>query len=290
MRFRNYDLLIVMLLVILNVVWTQVPTHVPAISILLGLPLSLFLPGYSFTQMLFRRREQQQDDSNSIIQRPELKIGHPVGGADLIVLSLGLSMGIDVLVGFGLNILPIGLQGLSWVLSLGLITMVFAVIATILRSRDILYFTRSRHIRITFQDCLLFTLALLIAASAVWISVIRPLNPQPSFTQLSMLPTNQASKVCEVSIRVQSYEVSQETYRLVLMVNKAQANTWSSIVLTPQQLWVQSVTLTPGATSNLYIEAQLYRSEQPAMLYRNVHLTFYVSSGSGAVQKQCVMQ
>ncbi|MFL5690974.1 MAG: DUF1616 domain-containing protein [Ktedonobacteraceae bacterium] len=293
MRFKNLDLIIAMVVVVINVVWTQVPNRFLIPGIIFALPLTFFLSGYALTQTLFRRRmpEPTRYSSNSPIRQPDLKIGHPIGGADQIVLSFGLSMAIDVLVGFGLNILPIGLQALSWVLSLGLVTTVFVLLATFLRRKDIPRVATTPRVRITLQDCILFGLAILVVASAVWLSVIRPLQPQPSFTQFWMLPANQVSKTCAVSIGAQSFESTSETYRVVMRVNDAQTNTWSSIVLTPQQKWLQLVPITPGTTSSLYIEAQLYRADKPDTEYRNVHLTFYISSvnDNGQLQQQCVL-
>jgi uncharacterized membrane protein len=293
MRFKNLDLIIVMVVVVINVVWTLVPNRLLIPGIIFALPLTFFLSGYALTQTLFRGRVpgQRQDSANNPMRRPDLKIGHPIGGTDQIVLSFGLSMAIDVLVGFTLNILPIGLQALSWVLSLGLVTTIFVLLATFLRRKDIPRITTRPRVRITLQDCLLFGLAMLVVASAVWLSVIRPLQPQSSFTQFWMLPTNQASKDCAVSIGVQNFETTSETYSVVMTVNSTQTKTWSSIVLTPQQKWVQLVSVTPDTSSSLYIEALLYRTEEPGTQYRNVHLTFYISSvnNNGSLQKQCVL-
>ncbi len=291
MRFRNLDLLIVMFIVALNVVWTQVPHSFMIVGIILALPLSLFLPGYTLTQTLFRQRplEQKPGDSTTGL---DLRIGHPIGGLDQLVLYLGLSMAIDVLVGFGLNILPIGLQALSWVFSLGLITTVCAVLAMFLRRKDLPRIGKTPHIRITFQDCLLLGLAILVVTSAVWLAMLRPLQPQPSFTQFWMLPANQDSKACEVSIGAQSFESTSVTYHVLLKVNNTQTNAWSSIILTPQQKWVQLVVVTPKSTSSLYIKALLYRTDKPDAVYRDVHLTFYVSSinNNGRIQEQCVLR
>ena len=293
MRFKNLDLIITMIIVVINVVWLQIPNRPLLPGIIFALPLTFFLSGYALTQTLFRRRvpEQTQESSRDLIRRPDLVLGHPVGGADQILLSFGLSMAIDVLVGFGLNILPIGLQALSWVLSLGLITTVCAVLAMFLRRKDLPRIGKTPHIRITFQDCLLLGLAVLVVTSAVWLAMLRPLQPQPSFTQFWMLPANQDSKACQVSIGAQSFESTSVTYQVLLRVNHTQTNAWPSVILTPQQKWVQSVAVTPNSAGSLYIEALLYRTDKADTVYRDVHLTFYVSSinHNGRVQEQCVL-
>ncbi len=297
MRLKNLDLVAAMIAVVLNVAWTQIPGQIPVVGSLLTLPLTLFLPGYTLVQVLFRRREPVSEASH-LIRQPGRKTEDAPGKIDQVMLSFGLSMTIDVLVGFGLNILPIGLQRLSWVLSLGLLTIVFAVVAILLRRKDIPGTARPSHslksgrVQIAFQDCIFFLLAILVGISAGWLALIRPLNPQSGFTQFWMLPADQVNKTCEVSIGIQSFETTSETYRVVIAVDKAQIHAWSPIVLPPQQKWIQPVIFTPGAASSLSIESWLYRKDKPDRVYRNVHLTFSVSTYAvnTSTQRQCVLR
>ncbi len=242
MRLKNLDLIGAILIAAINVGWTQIPNRPLIVGIILALPLTFILPGYTLTQVLFRKRSSDQslDSSNNIILRPSLKIGQPVGGADQIILSLGLSMAIDVLVGFSLNVFPIGLQALSWTLSLGLITTVFALLAAFLRRRDIVTIERVSRPRVTIYDCILFGLAILIATAAIWFSIIRPLQPQPSFTQFWMLPSNQTANSCAVRIGVQNQESTTIEYRVVVIMNGAILHTWLSVVLAPRQNGINS--------------------------------------------------
>src|SRR5712692_6614688 len=142
MRLKNVDLVVAMFFVVINVSWIQFPNRPLVIGIILALPLIFILPGYTLTQILFRKRSPVPDYSSNLILRPILKIEQPIDAVDHIILSLGLSMAIDVVVGFGLNVLPIGLQALSWTLSLGLITTVFALLAAFLRRKDIVKVAR----------------------------------------------------------------------------------------------------------------------------------------------------
>lgn len=296
MRFKNSDLIITMVVVALNIVWLLVPSQFIVITILFALPLTLILPGYTLTQTLFRRGklEQQPDTANNHPSLSEFKMWHPVGNVDRIVLSFGLSMAIDVLIGFLLNLLPVGLDRLSWTLALALFTTIFALWAMFLRRKDVVTMPSAdaSRLRIIWVDGALFGLALLVIISSVWLSLIRPIQPQPSFTQLWMLPANQADKSCAVSLGVQSFETAAETYHITLAVNATQTNNWSSIVLAPQQKWVQVVPITPGANTSLFIEAQLYRASQPNNVYRDVHLTLYISSTNvnGLIHQQCALE
>jgi uncharacterized membrane protein len=289
MRKHNRDLIVAILISGINIGWTQVPTHPLLINIILALPLISILPGYTLTQVLLSKRlpDPEPVASNDLLPEPGTKSKRPVGAADQLVLSLGLSVALDVLLGFALNFLPMGLQTLSWTLALGLLTTLFALLA-LLRRKERVEVVKAPGIRLRVSDGILFGLAILIASSAVWFSIQRPIKPQPSFTQLWMLPANQASKSCAVSIGVQSFETTSVTYRIVLTTNDRRTITWSSIPLTPQSKWVRSVSITSGSATSVYVEAQLYREDQPGVVYRNVHLTFQRTiQKSGLVQQQC---
>jgi uncharacterized membrane protein len=290
MQLKNIDLIGAILVVAINVEWTQLPSRPLIIGIILALPLIFVLPGYTLTQTLFRKRPPEP--SSNLILQPSLKIGQPVSAVDHIILSLGLSMAIDVLIGFMLNVFPIGLQALSWTISLGLVTTVFAMIAGWLRRRDFVKIASVKmeriRPRITIYECILFGLAILVATAAVWFSVIRPPATQSNFTQFWMLPSNQANNSCAVSIGVHSFESTSITYRIVLMINSIQVNTWSSIVLVPQEEWTRSAPIKLGATGDMYIEAQLDREDIPNSVYRDVHLTLHSVKGSkNGYAQQC---
>ncbi len=248
MRLKNLDLIAAILVVAINVGWTQLPHPPLVIGIILALPLIFILPGYTLTQTLFRERLPAPDP-------------------------------------FALNVLSIGLQALSWTLSLGLITTVFALLAGVLRRKDSVKGARIPKPRITMYECILFGLAILVATLAVWSSIVRPLEePQPSFTQFWMLPAKNTS--CAVLIGVHSFESTSVTYRVVMTINGAQATTWPSVVLAPQAEWNRSVSIKPGTTDNIYIEARLYRADKPEAVYRNVHLTLHSLEGSNNGQTQ----
>jgi len=297
---KNLDLMVAILIVVLNVGWVQLPNRPVLISVILVLPLVLILPGYALTQALFRKgspsdgADQALFRSRSSDKTPEvanpLRLGHPIGKADHFILSLGLSMAIAILVGFVLNILPIGLQAISWVFSLGFLTVLCALLALFTRRRDVVATPGASRFRLTLPDILFLGLAVFIIINAIWLAAIKPPVPQPSFTQLWMLPANAANHECAVSLGVQSFELSSMKYYLTVTVNNQQVTgNWSAITLVPQQKWVQLVPVTPEAQNDLHVTAQLYRSDQPSTAYRNVHLTFHVSTQfqNGQAQLQC---
>src|SRR5436190_946560 len=113
MRLKNLDLIVTITLAAMNVIWALLPSRIPIVGIILALPLVFVLPGYTLTETLFHKRS--------------LDVSHR------LVLSLGLSLAIDILGGFILNLLPGGLQALSWAALLGLFTAVFSLVVAYLR-------------------------------------------------------------------------------------------------------------------------------------------------------------
>jgi uncharacterized membrane protein len=294
MSSKNVDLLIATLIAVINIAWTQVPYHFLLVDIVFALPLIFLLPGYTLTQVLFRGRLSTLSPqvASDLVSRPHLKVGRPIGGADQLVLSLGLSLALDVLVGFALNIFPMGLQRLSWTLSLGLLTTIFTLLAVLLRrSGGMMKVSKTPKVRISAYEGILLFAAILVVVLAIWISMLRPIQPQPSFTQFWMLPANPAGQSCAVSIGLQNFESTSVAYRIVMKVNDVQTTTWSSIVLVPQGKWVRSVSVGSGAAGNQYIEAQLFRVDKPGVVYRNVHLTFHDAPNkeNRPHQQQCIL-
>lgn len=142
--------------------------------------------------------------------------------------------------------------------------------------------------RITIGECMLFGLAILIAAVAVWLSINRPVQPPPSFTQFWMLPSNQANNSCAVSLGIESFESTYVMYHVVMTVNGTQVNTWSSIALAPQGNWVQSVPVKLAPAGTMYIETKLYRADKLKTAYREVHLTMHsVRESKNGQVKEC---
>src|SRR5437588_10406582 len=107
MRLKNLDLIAAVFIAALNVLWAVLPSRPPVIGIILALPLVLVLPGYTLTEALFRKR--------------------PLDAPNRLLFSLGLSLAIDIFCGFILNLLPTGLQAISWAVFLALLTAVLSL-------------------------------------------------------------------------------------------------------------------------------------------------------------------
>jgi uncharacterized membrane protein len=285
MRLKNLDLVGVIFIVIINVGWMQIPHRPWFIGIFLAFPLTFVLPGYAITQSLFSRKSPEQ--VNTLILKPSLSIGRPIGFVDYITLSLGLSMAVDVLVGFALNIFPIGLQAQSWVISIGLLTTVFTLIAFYIRRRDDVKSGRISKPPIAGYQYMLFGSAILVVIAAVGISLIRPPATAVYFTQFWMLPSHQATTSCAVNIGVQNFEASSKTYRVTIAVNNASLSIWQSVNLAPKETWERLVPIHTALSNTVYIEAKLYELDKPETVYREVHMTLSGSAGSGNAKTQC---
>ncbi|HCI82129.1 MAG TPA: hypothetical protein DHW02_20845, partial [Ktedonobacter sp.] len=200
-----------------------------------------------------------------------------------LLFSLGLSLALDIVGGFILNILPIGLQALSWAVFLGLLTTVLCFPIVYLRRGAQLRAIQPLRFRFNGFAFLLFGLAIVVAILSVLYSIIGvEQQPHPGFTQLWMLPATQNGQGCAVRLGVQSSEAASVTYRVVMTTNGSQVTTWPSVVLAPQQEWNRLVPVTVGATGSTFVEVQLYRLDKPQSVYRQVHLTVHTVKGQSS--------
>jgi len=114
----DLDLALVIFFTLLCIPFVLIPplNEISPIRIILGLPLVLFLPGYSLIATLFPRK----DDLDAI---------------ERIALSFGLSIAITPLLGLALNYTPFGIR-LSPILTvLSIFTVSLALGASVRRSR-----------------------------------------------------------------------------------------------------------------------------------------------------------
>src|ERR1700680_3784571 len=156
MRRNNLDLIVIEFIAVLNVVWALLPNRPVLIGAILALPLLFVLPGYTLIEALFHQKLL-----NSTYR---------------LVLSLGLSLTLAILGGLMLNVLPGGLQALSWAVLLGLLTTVFALFAAYLRrrvqGREVqVQGTRPQRLGLNISACLV-GLAITVAILSVLYAVI----------------------------------------------------------------------------------------------------------------------
>jgi len=113
MRLKHPDLLLASAIALANVVWALLPARVPAIGVALALPLVFVLPGYTLTGVLFHSRF--------------------LDTVHRMLLSLSVSVAMDIAAGLALNVFPVGLRPASWSVLLAVLTAVFAALGAYLR-------------------------------------------------------------------------------------------------------------------------------------------------------------
>ena len=114
----DLDLALVILLTLLCIPFVLIPplNEISPIRIVLGLPLVLFLPGYSLIAALFPRKDD-------------------LDGIERIALSFGLSIAITPLLGLALNYTPFGIRLLPVLIVLSVFTISLAMGAYARRSK-----------------------------------------------------------------------------------------------------------------------------------------------------------
>lgn len=284
MRLKNLDLMLALVIVAVDVGLSLLPNRPVFVSIILMLPLVFAIPGYAFGEFVFPRRILQEPDP--LIMQPKLKLERPLNSFDRILLSIGLSLALDVMGGFVLNLLPGGLNAQSWAIFLGLATTLFALLAV--------FFRRGGHVgKASLQQTphpqrpsrsailsaiILVMLALtIVVASLVYATFGAAHQAYAGFTQLWMLPSGQATQSCAVRLGIRNFEAATTTYRVTMTMNGVPVTTWSSIVLTPQQEWDKLAPITPDATDKAYIEVRLYQQGTSEVNYQKVNITFHVT-------------
>jgi uncharacterized membrane protein len=241
---RNRDLLVVGALALAALGLGLSGVNQPALRLLLGLPLALFLPGYALAAALVP--------------------GSP-GWAERLAQSLGLSLALTVLGGFVLNALPGGLQPTSWLVLLAGVTLAGAL-AAIVRRRGASSVAHT-PVRVGPMAAIALAVALLGAVGAVGVARSGADGQAASgFTQLWMQPDETGAVV----IGVRSMEPAPVAYTVRLESGGALLQEWPAVQLAPGETWetAASWAVPSGAT----LEAALYRADQPDAAYRQVTL------------------
>ena len=112
------DLALVIILVLLTIPFVLIPplNEISPVRIILGLPLVLFLPGYSLIAALFPRKDD-------------------LDGIERVALSFGLSIAVVPLLGLALNYTPFGIRLSPILIVLSVFTISLAIAAYARRCR-----------------------------------------------------------------------------------------------------------------------------------------------------------
>ncbi len=260
MRHKNLDLIAAVTIAVMNLIWALLPSHTLMIGIILSLPLVFIVPGYTLTEALLR--------------------GHSLDASKRLVFSIALSLAIDIISGFILNLLPVGLQAKSWTVLLVILTALFSLLAAYLRRGISDNGVRRRRLGLSIYGGILFVLAIVVIIQSLLYSAIGAAQqPHAGFTQLWLLPPARGGKSCAFRLGVHSFELTDKTYRITVTMNGTQTAAWPSVVLIPGQEWNQLVSIPAGARRAVSIDVRLYRSDEPESVYQEVHSTFAARTG-----------
>jgi uncharacterized membrane protein len=244
------DLHLVMLLAMAASLIVVSPLNVPALRILVSLPLALLLPGYALTSALF----------------PNRVLGVP----ERLVMAIGLSLTVLVLAGILLNYTPGGLQTTTWVIWLYGFTIAVAIWALLRRSKSENAIQGTPVPVFTLREGLLIVTACALTAASLLISYRGVENqPQPGFTQLWILPGESPDSV-QVGIRNAEQHVM--IYRLVILMDGQMLVQWPFIRLEDGQMVEKSVVIPGQDSTGKQVQAYLYNIDDPETIYRRVDL------------------
>lgn len=219
---------------------------------ILGWVLVLLLPGLAITGATFA--------------------GRRIGAAERLLFSLGLSLAIGALGGIILNWLPFGIETASWAILLGVIALTAGGVWLVRRQRPLMV-TRDQSPRaLGIRGRLMLALAIAVVAAAGGIAVVAVAKqPSSGFSQLWMLPAGGVDHP-SVLLGMKSGETRPTRYTLDLVQSGVLLSEWHSAEVAPGQEWHVTIALPPSIKTPGTVEAHLYRTDAPDVVYRSVEL------------------
>jgi hypothetical protein len=251
MQSRSRDLWVVCAMAMLAVVWALLRVDIVLLRVAFALPLALFLPGYVWAEIAFPA------------QAPDM--------ATRVLVSSGASLAITAIGGLVLNATPWGLRAETWALLLGGITIAGCALAALRRSRNLVASTAVRGASLGGRGAALLGVAALIAAGAFAISHAGASQQNGAgFTQLWMVEDRQ--NPARINVGLANEETEPKEYRVQLSSGGAVLYEWRPVKLVPGQTWQIQVTLDQQAPISQPLQALLYLSDAPGLVYRQTTL------------------
>jgi hypothetical protein len=255
MRLRSFDLIVAGLVALFTLgmavtgsLGTSPLEKNPAWFMPFGMLMVLIVPGYVITMSILPHLDR----------------------ATTLLLSLGISLSLDVIGGLILHYTPWGLTPASWAVWLSSITMLGCVIAAFHRSR--LPKTESLSSTLPKWNWKLATsliLTGLLLFAALGMAMNAAIQAGTTFTQLWALPANDATGY-SIQIGIHSEEKGTEHYDLFVESRGITLTEWPDITLAPGETRTSSLFL--GDKPNSDIQILLYKAGALTEAYRSVHL------------------
>ena len=275
---KDLDLALVILFTLLCIPFVLIPPlNESPVRIILGLPLVLFLPGYSLIAALFPRKDD-------------------LDGIERIALSFGLSIAVVPLLGLALNYTPFGIRLSPVLIVLSVFTITLSVVAYIRRSgileeeRFMVDFGSAfTAVKESFKATdtkldrilsVILVIAIVLSISMVVYVIVTPKEGE-KFTEFYILglegkaenyPTNlSVGEEEEVIIGVVNHEYAQVTYQLGVRLDGAVIGE-EYIALEHNEMWEYPFTFKAERTGeNQKLEFLLFK-EGIEEVYRSLHL------------------
>ena len=278
------DLLIVIVCVLLTDIFVLTPVlNETVIRNILGVPLVLFLPGYSLIAALF--------PANCDIDEIER-----------IALSFGLSIAIVPLIGLGLNFTPWGIRLLSILISLSVFTFVMCAIAYMRRAklsendafkvpfRKILLSLRTEILekpasRLDKALTVFMILSILLSVTTLVYIILIPKEGE-HFTEFYILgPEGKADNYTTkyaigekgtIIVGIINHEYRPMKYTMEIKLQNESLplpENQKKINLANNEIWKEPVTFTPSTEGkNMKLEFLLFNETEKMIPYRDLHL------------------
>ena len=214
----------------------------------LALPFILFLPGYGLTSVLFPRRA---------LDLPAR-----------LLLSVGLSLAMTAFSGLILHLTPwgISLHNPLVILLIGG-PATFGIYSLVRDARQVDSTTDRARIGFNARQLLLFTLAAVVAASAVFLART-PTSPKDlvGYTLLWVQPDTTSDSL-ELGVQSEEFKTIQFQVRYEV---KNITHDGPIFELTPGQTWDYSLKLNSEDLTGQPVTVLLYRLDKPSEVYRRV--------------------
>ena len=284
------DLVIVMGLVLLTDIFVLTPgINETLIRNVLGLPLVLFLPGYSLIAALFPAKSD-------------------LDGIERVALSFGLSIAVVPLIGLGLNYTPWGIRIHPILISLSTFTFIMCGLAYLRRAKlpesevfDISFRATALSLKneimgsseSKLDKALTVFLIFSILLSVVTLAYV-VLSPKEGehFTEFYLLgPEGKADNYPTkyilgengtVIVGVVNHEYSPVNYTMeIKLENKSMflPENLKHITLTHNETWEEPVILTPEFEGkNMKLQFLLFNETDKSLPYRDLHLWIDVNA------------
>ena len=256
MRRKNIDLIVFCILAVLTFFLAlgkaggpDSANNLPLWFAPIGFLMVVFIPGYVFMTALIPQTDQVVS----------------------LLLSLVLSLSIDILGAFILNFTPWGLQPVSWSVLLGVLILVGSFGAALRRRNTIEQATAPKipSPPLTWKNGLIFGLAALVAVIGIGLVLQNESKVRVEFTQLWAIPADENGAYV-LNIGIKNLERQTMNYDLYADEDGLKVQDWPKIVLAPGETWTGQLAFSKRPQN--VVQLSLTRLDAPSNVYRMVQV------------------